>query len=69
MDHKEREGKANLAPVSQFIRRVFSNMGRIREGRNEFAVNCEALWRFLRVRLSRSQGEHCEQRRRCGEAC
>jgi hypothetical protein len=26
MDHKEREGKANLAPVTEFIRRVFSNM-------------------------------------------
>jgi hypothetical protein len=52
MDHKEREGKANLAPVREFLRRVFSNMGRIREGRNEFAAKCEsglafAPWRRL----------------------
>jgi hypothetical protein len=26
MDHKERESKANLAPVREFISRVFSNM-------------------------------------------
>ena len=44
MDHKERKGKANLAPVREFLRRVFSNMGRIREGRNEFAANCESGW-------------------------
>jgi hypothetical protein len=26
MDQKEREGKANVAPVREFIPRVFSNM-------------------------------------------
>ena len=26
MDHKERESKANVAPVREFIPRVFSNM-------------------------------------------
>ena len=36
MDHKEWEGKANLAPLREFLRRVFNNMGRIRAGRNEF---------------------------------
>jgi len=30
MDHKEREGKANLAPVREFIRRVFNNMQGLR---------------------------------------
>jgi hypothetical protein len=37
-----KRGKANLAPVREFLRRVFSNMGRIREDRNEFAANCES---------------------------
>jgi hypothetical protein len=32
MDHKEREGKANVAPVRGFIRRVFSNMQGLRGG-------------------------------------
>jgi hypothetical protein len=26
MDHEERESKANLAQIAEFIRRVFSNM-------------------------------------------
>jgi hypothetical protein len=47
MDHKEREGKANLTPVREFLRRVFSNMGRIREGWNEFAANCESGSAFV----------------------
>jgi hypothetical protein len=34
MDHKERESKANLAPVREFIRRVFRDMQQIPQGRN-----------------------------------
>jgi hypothetical protein len=35
MDHKEREGKANLAPVREFIPRFFSNMQGLRWNETE----------------------------------
>jgi len=44
MDQKEREGKANLAPVREFLRAFFQQHGANSEERNEFAVNCESVW-------------------------